>query len=116
MTTKEILNLYGIEMVNSSIPALLGGGNMESFFMVRNDTEDLKDLILQLQHFMKGNTPPCADGDNLGGLGNLAYIDASSGVVHFNNPYTGEITQTVPLEQFKIITEAWRDFMIANGW
>ncbi|GGE66455.1 hypothetical protein EV200_1083 [Pedobacter psychrotolerans] len=115
MTTKEILKLYKIEMIieqvnGYKIKNFIGGGDMEPFFSLAYATADTvdEDVIPAIQHFLNGNIPPI-DPD-LGGIGALATI--YSDAVRFHNPYNGEIEQTIPLEHFKIIALAWRDFLL----
>jgi hypothetical protein len=120
MTRQEILNLYGIKMINR-ISTMSGikeinktfsaGGIMEGYFVIEfNTVESLEeDVIALIEHFIKRDNPPI-DPDLGGSHADFAtaYLDG----VRFHNPYTGEITQIVPPEHFKTIAEVWRDFLL----
>lgn len=116
MTTKEVLKIYNIEMIitnhiyKGKVKLFLGGGDMEPFFGLSYATADTvnEDILPIIEHFLNGNTPP-VDPD-LGGLGAPATIYLHE--VRFHNPNNGQIEQTIPLEHFKIIAIAWRDFLL----
>lgn len=116
MTTKEVLKMYDIEMIKTNhiykgkVKMFLGGGNMEAFFGLSYATADTinEDVLPMIEHFLNGNMPP-VDPD-LGGLGAPATIYSEA--IRFHNPNTREIEQTVPIDHFKIIALAWRDFLL----
>lgn len=124
MASKEILIAYNIEMINSiiSMPktgekyirkTFLGGSEMEPYFDLAFRSAPIlnQDVLPIVQHFINGNSPLMDPNiAELGGIDNYAlpYVDA----IRFHNPNNGEITQTIPLEHFKVIAEAWRDFLL----
>lgn len=118
MNTEEILALYNIQMLNSvgegriNEKMFKGGGKMASYFDVENRSVDWinEEILPLLEHFINGNTPPMDPNyAQLGGIGSMAYPYKDA--VRFHNPINGEIVQTIPLAHFKLIAEAWRDFL-----
>jgi hypothetical protein len=121
MTQKEILDLYKIEFIIQDIffpsgnkvksKVFLSETVLGSYFNLSfNEPYSIsEDLIPTIQHFIDGNSPEI-DPD-LGGVGEfaIAYIDE----VRFYNPHNGEITFRIPMKHFKIIAEAWRDYLLA---
>jgi len=126
MSKQEILNQYGIKMLNKAIRASLhggqanskifsGGNQMDSFFDISyNDPNNINDEILtKVNYVLNGNTPPLSDIDSeLSGLDTFAEVFPTE--VRFYDFNTGDILQQVPLEHFKIIAEAWRDFLLQS--
>jgi hypothetical protein len=121
MTIQEILKLYDIEMVNSpvlykgrkvNLKSFVGGDEMEPFFdMAYSSVDSVNEIIVMVQHFIDGNNPPMNEIEaQLGGIGNYAIIYQEG--VCFYNPYNGQIIQTVPLHDFKIVAKTWRDFLL----
>lgn len=122
MTTKEILDSYKISMYNRKTSArgmvtndkfFLGGEQMESFFgLSYNDPDNLNEILIPtVEHFFNGDNPPLDWNDTtFTGIDNTAiiYIDA----VCFFSHQSGNVLQTVPISHFKIIAEAWRDFLL----
>lgn len=124
MSTQDILNLYNIKMYNKvdtvsltgskvNNKVFLGGNQMEIFFELSYNDPDVinEDVLTKVNYILNGNTPPLNSIDcQLGGISTspILYSDA----VRFHNPNTGAIVQTVPLNDFKVIAEAWRDFLL----
>ncbi len=122
MTTQDVLNQYDIKFINNATPNPLGvksirktfanGGAMGWYFDVEfRDADSINEDILPIiNYFVAGNNPPLDDNSaELGGSTNYAlpYLDA----VRFHNPDNGEIVQTIPINDFKIIAQAWSDFL-----
>jgi hypothetical protein len=117
MTTQEILVSHNIEMISSIVnntinKSFLGGDHLEAYFNIGfNSFRAINEDVLPiLYHFRDGNNPPM-DND-LGGIpGNCAYIYEETLDVIFIG-FENEIVQTVPLDHFISIAEAWRDFLL----
>jgi hypothetical protein len=124
MTTKELLKMYSITMSNVVIDNksingkyfiknFVGGKEMEAYFQLLNPiAEDLTNNTIPLiQNLIEGHEP---DDPELAELGSTTSIFAVAQLdgVNFINRHSGETVQIVPLEHFKMIAEAWRDFLL----
>lgn len=70
-----------------------------------------EDILPIVNHFISGNDPALDDNAaELGGSANYAlpYLDA----IRFHNPSNGEIVQTIQINDFKVIAQVWRDFLL----
>jgi hypothetical protein len=125
MTTQDILNQYNIKFINNATPNPLGVKTIRKSFInpdaigwyfdveFRDPDSINEDILPIVNYFIAGNNPALDDNDaELGGSANYAlpYLDA----VRFHNPSNGEIVQTVPINDFKIIAQAWRDFLSSS--
>jgi len=121
MTTKEVLDSYKINILNRKTSTygivtndkfFLGGEQMESFFgLSYNDLETLNDILIPtVEHFLNGDNPPLDWNDTyFTGINNTAIIYVDK--VCFISHQSRNVIQTVPIGHFKIIAEAWRDFL-----
>ena len=84
------------------------------FDIAQNDPDFLTEEIIPIvKHFIGSNIPPMDPNNcDLGGMGTFAVTRLDG--VYFHNPNNGDIVQIVPLEHFKIIAEAWRDFLLQS--
>ncbi len=114
--------MYGVEMRNAvlqfshpNLPSIrkvfLGGDQLETFFDLAWRLADGidKELIPVVDHFILGNQPEIDPNEaQFGCITNSAHLYLE-GIVFYNPD--GEIIQSVPLEHFKEIALAWRDFL-----
>lgn len=113
MTTKEVLDFYDVSFYVSTqfakTPHFLGGDEMEELFIYFNTVDDIDEEILPLiDHYLNGNPFPI-DNDLTVSL--RERIEVTLEGVKFINMNTGTVDMVVPLQNFKIIALAWRNFL-----
>ncbi|WP_183573838.1 hypothetical protein HDF18_08460 [Mucilaginibacter sp. X5P1] len=122
MSVKDILNSYGIQMRNEIVTlrsgtkvvdkVFSGGQFLEPFFNLSyNDPDSLSnDILTMVNYVLGGNDPPLNEIDNtFGGIDSNAIIYDDA--VRFHELGTGKILQTVPINDFQTIANAWNDFL-----
>jgi len=123
MEVKEVFKMYNIKMENIVVngpekyikKSFTGDDEIGPYFNVVQDDPDFltEEIIPIVKHFIGGNIPPMDPNNcDLGGIGTFTLTKLDG--VYFHNPYNGDIVQIVPLEHFKIIAEAWRDFLLQS--
>ncbi|MBP2616427.1 hypothetical protein [Chryseobacterium jejuense] len=113
MTTKEVLDFYNINFYVSTqfgkTPYFLGGDEMEELFLFFNAVDDIDEEVLPLiDHYLNGN-PFSVDNDLTVAL--RERIEVTLDGVKFINMNTGNVDMEVPLQNFKTIVLAWRNFL-----
>lgn len=113
MTVEEILHQYDVSFYVSDFgtPFFLAANVMEKMFTFFSSVDDLNEEVLQLvDHYLQGNPFP-VDND-------LSFFYQGAEVtmqgIRFYHLYTGDLDFLLPLEHFKVIVLAWRDFLEMN--
>ncbi|KRB56739.1 hypothetical protein [Flavobacterium sp. Root186] len=118
MTLNQILDLYDISFIkirdnqNSYTKLFYGGGEMEMFFTYFREPDNIEEEVIQLiDHYLNGNPFPV---DNDLTVGNGDFIEVSAFSVTFTNRESFIISQSIPLNHFRAITQAWVNYL-RNG-
>jgi hypothetical protein len=124
MDQESILKLYSISMNNENMSfngklvnykRFLGGNYLEWFFDQGYDTPEsiAEDILPDIQYIINGNNPPLDSiKDNSYGGDGTFFIILYPDTFRSHKIGSGEIIQTIPIEHFKIIAEAWKDFLL----
>ncbi|HCN47962.1 MAG TPA: hypothetical protein DIT10_02485 [Chryseobacterium sp.] len=113
MTTKEVLDFYNISFYVSTqvgkTPYFLGGDEMEELFLFFRTVDDIDEEVLPLiDHYLNGNPFPV---DNDLTVTTRERVEVTLAGVTFISMHTGNMDMMVPLQHFKTIVLAWRNFL-----
>lgn len=115
MTREEILRKHDVSLCKTLSrdgtfsKHFLASNVLESYFWLMNGDDNIEEVVIPvIDHYLNGN-PFAIDNSITVGSNTLTYVTLTG--VDFIDRNTRVIEPTVPLHEFKVICEAWIDFV-----